>query len=198
MTELGRFEARLLGELKQLVPAPAAPAPRRRRPRSAVLAAALAGLAAAGAGAAGLSHALRADPHKAGLARTVAAGGHVGPRVAASGPFSLYASSDDRDVEIDYSESPGNGWSAVTRLPSRAPIVARALSDRPPNAVYGRVAIAGAAIELRYADGRAVRFRPGLRGFFVSAVPRHEDPARATLVVRDGAGRTIARRPLSR
>jgi hypothetical protein len=144
-------------------------------------------------------HALRADPHKAELARTLEAGGHLGPQVAASGRFIRYASSDGSDVEIDYSESAGNPWSASTRFPAHVPVVARVLSDEPPNAVYGRIAIAAAArAELRYADGRAVPVRLGTQRFFVSQVPRDEDPVRATLIVRDTRGRTIARRPVSR
>ena len=95
------------------MPVPAEPTRRSRWPRAALLAASLAGFAAAGAGAAALTHALRADPHKAGLARTLDAGGHVGPRVAASGRFTLYAAFDGLDVEVDYAESPGNGWSAA-------------------------------------------------------------------------------------
>ena len=159
VTELGHFEVASARRAEATRARAGAPCPRARRwPRAAVLAAALAGLAAAGAGAAALTHALRADPHKAGLARTLDAGGHVGPRVAASGRFTLYASSDGLDAEVDYSESPGNGWSAATRLPARAPIVARALGDEPPNAVYGRVAIAAAArrrAALRRRAGRA-------------------------------------------
>ena len=46
--------------------------------------------------------------------------------------------------------------------------------------------------------GGSCRSVSATRGFFVSTVPVNEDPARATLVVRDAAGAAIARRRLAR
>jgi hypothetical protein len=191
------FELRLLEELKLLVeaPSPAVPAacrrwlPRSRLVLALVVVAVVVGLTAASVGAWRLT---REDPHKGAIVAKLRNGGHVGPLVATSGRWSLYANRRGHgptDAELSSRDE-----TAVGGFQGTKPIELSEIGDDSSGyeAFAGQVNVRRAAsVALLLPGGRTIPVPLEGRLFVVSPPPGARHP-RAVLAL-DAAGKVIAR-----
>jgi hypothetical protein len=193
---LGGFELRLLEELKLLVEAPsraAPPARRRRLPRSRfVLAlavvAVVVGMTAASIGAWRL---VAKDARKTAILSTLQRGGHVGPLVASSGAWSLYAQRTPHG-RTDW-ELSAQDVSAVGGFLGKRPLELTAESGASGYEVLaGQVNAPGAASVAVLARGHTTLRVPLEGRLFLVAVPPGARQIEAVLAL-DAAGKVVAR-----
>jgi hypothetical protein len=191
------FELRLLEELKLLVDAPgieAAPVRRRWLPRSRfvvalAVVALVVGATAASIGAWRLAH---ENPHKAAIVSTLRRGGHVGPLVASSRGWSLYASNRGRgptDAELSSRDD-----TVVSAFRSRKPIELTAVGDASSgfDALAGQVnAPRAASVALLLPGGRRIPVPLEGKLFVVSPAPGARHPE--AVLALDSAGKVVAR-----
>jgi len=194
---LGGFELRLLEELKLLVeaPSPAVPLARRRRlPRSRfvlalIVAAVVVGVTAASIGAWRL---VAKDARKAAIVSTLRQGGHVGPLVASSGGWSLYAqhrAHGPTDAELSSRDE-----TIVGGFMGRKAIELTAVGDDSSgfDALAGQVNVPRAAsVALLLPDGRTIPVPLEGKLFVVSPSPGARHPT--AVLALDAAGKVVAR-----